>query len=123
MAITLERPIYFWPKLFDNKMGNKRCNYKKENLKKAIKAYKNHEMSSATAAKAFDVPESTIRKHKSNPVLNIGGDRPRFLTDHQEEYLAVLFRQLETIGARLTKDMVLKIAGEYMSLVRQGRLD
>ncbi|CAF1484880.1 unnamed protein product [Didymodactylos carnosus] len=104
-------------------MANKRCNYEKEDLEKAIKAYKNDEMPSVAAAKAFNIPESTIRKHKSNPVLNIGGGRPRFLTDDQEEYLVVLFQQLETIGVRLTKDVVLKIAGEYMSLIRQGRFD
>ncbi|CAF0999160.1 unnamed protein product [Didymodactylos carnosus] len=98
----------------------KRTSYRKQDLEEAVLAYKNKEMTSVEAAKKYRVPESTIRRHKSNPAEKIGAGRPNLLNDNQEQYLVALIKELEQIGVRTTKSCTLKIVGEYISLVNGG---
>ncbi|CAF4483836.1 unnamed protein product, partial [Didymodactylos carnosus] len=96
----------------------KRTSYRKQDLEEAVLAYKNKEMTSVEAAKKYRVPESTIRRHKSNPGEKIGAGRPNLLNDNQEQYLVALIKELEQIGMRTTKSCTLKIV--IYSLVNGG---
>jgi hypothetical protein len=95
-----------------------RCkvNYSKEDLTKAIDEYKSGATSSEVAAK-HGVPGSTVRNHKCNPTMRIGGGRPQLLTNTQEQYLVELLKNLEVIGVRLTKPVVMKFSSDYVHLV------
>ncbi len=94
----------------------KRANYTKENLTKAVDDYKNGFTSTEISIK-YGVPSSTIRNHKSKPELKIGGGRPTVITKDQEKYLVELFKNLETIGVRLTKLVVLQLATDFIKFV------
>jgi transposase len=94
----------------------KRSNYLKEDLTIAVHEYKNGSTSSAVSAK-YGIPRSTIRNHKSNSKLKIGGGRPALLTNHQEQYLVELLINLEFVGVRLTKPVVMKLSSEYVQFV------
>ena len=65
----------------------------------------------------YNIPSSTVRHHKLNPSLKIGGGRPTILTKDQEQYLVELLKNLEINGFRLTKSVVTKLASEYVELV------
>ncbi|CAF3927604.1 unnamed protein product [Rotaria sp. Silwood1] len=93
-----------------------RGNYSKEDFLKAFHEYKNGATSSAVTVK-YNVPGSTIRNHKSNPTMKIGGGRPTLLTNDQEQKLVELLKNLEVAGVRLTKLVVMKLASEYVQLV------
>ncbi len=84
-----------------------RFNYSKEDLTKALDDYRNGSTSAETTAK-YGVPRSTVRNHKSKPGLRIGGGRLSLLSNQQEQYLVELFKNLEFVGVRLTKPVVLK---------------
>ncbi len=94
----------------------KRVTHSKETLTKAVSEYQNGSTSAAITAK-YGVPGSTVRNHKSNPKLRIGGGRPTLLTNEQEQYLVELLKNLEVIGVRLTKSLVLQLASEYIQFV------
>jgi hypothetical protein len=75
-------------------------------------------MSSIEASKKFDDPESTIRKHKNNTKNHVGSGHPSLLSINQEQYLVVLLKELESIGIRLTKRTLSKIAGDFIRAVK-----
>ena len=52
----------------------KRGKYSKENFMKAVYEYNNGSTSAEVTAK-YNIPGSTIRHHKLNPALKIGGGR------------------------------------------------
>ena len=83
---------------------------------KAVYEYNNGSTSAEVTAK-YNIPGSTIRHHKLNPALKIGGGRPTILTKDQEQYLVELLKNLEVNGVRLTKVVVIKLASEYVELV------
>ncbi|CAF1501466.1 unnamed protein product [Rotaria sp. Silwood1] len=97
-------------------MKTKRSLYSKEALTKAIEEYKNGSTSSELTTK-YGIPGSTIRNHKSNSKLKVGGGRPTLLTDQQEQYLVELLINLELVGVRLTKPVVIKLSSEYAQAV------
>ena len=94
----------------------KKSNYSKENLVKAIEEYKNGVPSSKVSLK-YGVPGSTIRNHGSNSQMGLGSGRPTALTIDQEKYLVELLKNLEIIGIRLMKAVVMKLGSEYVKLV------
>ncbi|CAF4022022.1 unnamed protein product, partial [Rotaria sordida] len=49
--------------------------------------------------------------------LKVGGGRPTLLTDQQEQYLVELLINLELVGVRLTKPVVIKLSSEYAQAV------
>ncbi|CAF4468211.1 unnamed protein product, partial [Rotaria magnacalcarata] len=80
----------------------KRSNYSKENLLRAVEEYKNG---------------ATVRNHNYNSKMIFRGGRPTVLTSHQEQYLVELLKNLEFIGLRLMKVVVMKLGSEYVKLV------
>ena len=94
----------------------KRGNYSKEDFLKAVHDLKSGSTSSEVTEK-YNIPSSTVRHHKLNPSLKIGGGRPTILTKDQEQYLVELLKNLEINGFRLTKSVVTKLASEYVELV------
>lgn len=94
----------------------KRGNYSKEDFFKAVHDLKNGSTSSEVTAK-YNIPSSTVRHHKLNPSLKLGGGRPTILTKDQEQYLVELLKNLEINGFRLTKLILTKLASEYVELV------
>jgi len=93
----------------------KRSSYSKEDLKRNVDEYNNSAISIAITAK-YGIPGSTIRNHKSNPKLGIGSRRPTLLSNEQK-YVAELLKNLELIGVRLTKPVVIKSASDYVQRV------
>ncbi|CAF4608240.1 unnamed protein product [Rotaria sp. Silwood2] len=83
-------------------MKTKRNPYSKEALTKAIDEYKNGSTSSELTTK-YGIP--------------VGGGRPALLTDQQEQYLVELLINLELVGVRLTKPVVIKLSSEYAQAV------
>ncbi|CAF3088028.1 unnamed protein product [Rotaria sp. Silwood2] len=94
----------------------KRSNYSKENLLKAVEEYKNGATSTDVSSK-YGVPGSTVRNHNYNSQMRFGGGRPTILTSQQEQYLVELLKNLEFIGLRLMKVVVMKLGSEYVKLV------
>lgn len=94
-----------------------RVKYDTESLRLAVLAYRNNLMSSVEAARKFGVPESTIRKHKNDSVIRVGGGKKRWLSNEQEEYLVASFVELDKMGVRLTKEVLQKLAGDYIRKV------
>jgi transposase len=97
-------------------MKTKRSNYSKDNLTNAVNDYRNGSTSTEVTAK-YGVPGSTVRNHNSNSKLKIGGGRPTLLTNHQEHYFVELLKNLESVGIRLTKPVVMKLSSEYVQYV------
>jgi len=93
----------------------KRSSYSKEDLKRDVDEYNNSAISIAITAK-YGILESTVRNHKSNPKLGIGSRRPTLLSNEQK-YVAELLKNLELIGVRLTKPVVIKSASDYVQRV------
>ena len=99
------------------KVKKQRGLYSKEKLVEAVRAVMNGEMTSIEASIEHHIPSSTIRMHVNNPSLNIGSGRPFYLSLKQEGYLVDVLLSLESMGLRLTKGVLQKIAGEYIQLV------
>ena len=83
---------------------------------KAIEEYKNGAPSSEVSLK-YGVPGSIISNHGSNSRLGLGNGRPTAFTIHQEKYLVELLKNLQTIGVRLMKAVVMKLGSEYVKLL------
>jgi hypothetical protein len=84
--------------------------YPIENLINAIES----DLSSAEAAKKYNVPERTIRAHRQKPLQKVGAGRSRYLTDDQENDLVFLFQVLPDYGFAVTADLAIKIASDYL---------
>ena len=94
----------------------KRSNYSEETLREAVDDYINGATSSEVTKK-FGIPASTIRNHKSNPTLKVGGGRPGLLSKEQDTYLMELLKNIENAGLPLTKPTLLMLSSEYVQLV------
>ncbi|CAF1500875.1 unnamed protein product, partial [Adineta steineri] len=93
--------------------------YLKQKLVNAVTAVLDDEMTSVFAQTEYGVPQSTIRMHVNNVSLGIGGGRRSYLNNQQEGYLVDLIKSLELIGIRLTKNILKKVIGEYITSVSQ----
>ena len=80
-------------------------------------------MSSIATSKKFAVPESTIRKHKDNKTNHVGSDRPCALSMNEEQYLVSLLQELQSIGVRLTREILSRIAGDFMRMIKKSNKD
>ncbi|CAF3241860.1 unnamed protein product [Rotaria socialis] len=101
----------------------RRVTYSLDDFRNAISAYRSKSMTSVDASKKFDVPESTIRKHKNNAKNYVGSGHPSLLSIDQEQYLVILLKELESIGIRLTKTTLSKIAGDFIRAVNKQNSD
>ncbi|CAF3332606.1 unnamed protein product [Rotaria socialis] len=77
----------------------------------------NSDLSSVVASNEFNVPERTIRAHRQKPDQKIGGGRPRYLNDEQEDYLVSLFKLLPEFGFTITANVALKLSNEYFKSI------
>ncbi|CAF4632424.1 unnamed protein product, partial [Rotaria socialis] len=89
---------------------------------KALEEYKNGATSSEVSLK-YGVPASTVRNHNSNSQMTFGSGRPTVLKIDQEQYLVELLKNLEIIGLRLMKTVVMKLASEYVKLITGKSID
>lgn len=101
----------------------RRVTYSVDAFRDAVTAYRNKTMSSVAASKEFGVPESTIRKHKDNKTNRVGSGRPCTLSMDQEQYFVALLQELQSIGVRLTRDILSKITGDFMRMVKKHNKD
>ena len=73
-------------------------------------------MTSVKASEFYHVSQSTIRSHINNDLLHVGAGRPFYLSPKQEIYSVELIKSLDEIGIRLSKNVLMKIIGEYLRL-------
>lgn len=95
-------------------MGRDR--YSKKDLLKAIDEYKSGS-SSTDIAKKYGIPGSTIRNHKINPNLRAGSGRPPLLNNDQEQHLVAMLKNLDSVGLRLTKALIMRLSSDYINSV------
>src|SRR5689334_11032138 len=84
-------------------------NYSKEKLLEAV----NSGFDSKTAAKKFNVPASTIRRHRRCPLLNARVGRPTYLTSDEETYFVSILKLLPDYGFNVTAEIALQLANDY----------
>jgi transposase len=97
-------------------MKTKRSNYPKDDLTNAVNDYRNGSTSTEVTDK-YGVSGSTVCNHSSNSILKIDGGRPTLLTNHQERYFMELLKNLQSVGVRLMKPVVMKLSSEYVQYV------
>ena len=85
--------------------------YTREALANAIVS----DLDSKAAAIKFNVPASTIRQHRREPLLNARAGRPSHLTRDQENHFVSLLKLLPDYGFGVTKDLALQIGVDYFS--------
>ena len=68
---------------------------------------------SKTAAKTFNVPASTIRRHRLNAVIRPRIGRPSYFSDDQESYFVSILQLLPDYGFKVSRDVALELAKEY----------
>src|SRR5579871_1270809 len=73
----------------------------------------NSELDSKAAAKRFNVPASTIRRHRQDPSLRSRIGRPSYLTNTEEDYFVALLQLLPDYGFEVTCEVALKLASDY----------
>lgn len=83
--------------------------YPKESLVNAV----NSEFGSKKASDLFDVPASTIRRHRRTSNLRPRAGRPAYLDTYQEEYFCSLLQLLPEYSFQITTDIALKVAEDY----------
>ncbi|CAF1496473.1 unnamed protein product, partial [Adineta steineri] len=83
--------------------------YTRKDLADAITS----KLDSNAASIQFNVPPSTIRQHRREPLLNIRVGRSSYLTPEQETYLVALLKLLPDYGFEVTKGLALQLAGDY----------
>ena len=96
--------------------------YDKQKLIDAILEVKSGKMTSIEASKSYKVPGSTIRSHVFKASLKIGAGPRSYLNLEQEAYLVELIKSLGSMGVRVTKSILKKIAGEFIESVTNIRL-
>ncbi|CAF4000203.1 unnamed protein product, partial [Rotaria sp. Silwood1] len=101
----------------------RRVTYSLDAFCNAVTAYRNKTMTSIEASKKFGVPESTIRKHKDNRSNRVGSGRPSVLSVDQEQYLVALLQELQSIGVRLTREILAKITGDFIRMIKKSNKD
>jgi len=93
----------------------KKSSYSKEDLTRAIDERNSDAISTAITAK-YVIPGRTIRNDKSNPKLVIR-IRCSTLLSSEQKYLPELLKNLELIGVRLTKPIVIQVASDYVQRI------
>ena len=83
--------------------------YSKEQLVAAVKSG----FDSKTASKKFNVPASTIRRHRQNPLLRVNAGRPAYLTTDEELHFVSILKLLPNYGFHITKEKALELAHDY----------
>ncbi|CAF3073579.1 unnamed protein product, partial [Rotaria sp. Silwood2] len=78
------------------------------NLINALEEYKTGATSSEVSLK-YGVPGSTVRNHNCNSQMRFGVGHPTVLTNHQEQCLVELLKNLEFIALRLMKVVAMKL--------------
>ena len=91
--------------------------YPKEQLVNAIRAVSSGKMTSFKASALYKVPSSTIRCHVNGYTRRIGAGALFYLTEKQEDFLVKLIKSFEAIGLRLTKFVLMKVAGQYCLII------
>ena len=95
----------------------RRLTHSQDAFRAAVSVYRDRTLSSVDASRKFGGPESTIWKHKNKTKNRIGSGHSFLLTKEQEEYLVALLRELESIGIRLTKEILSKVCGDFIGTV------
>ena len=72
------------------------------------------------AARLFQVPASTIRRHRRKPSLNNRVGHPNYLSVEEEEeaYFVSILQLLPEYGFSVTRDVALQLAAEYFQLLK-----
>ncbi|CAF2198469.1 unnamed protein product [Rotaria magnacalcarata] len=83
--------------------------YSKESLVNAVK----RTLDSKSATKHYNVPASTIRRHRREPSLNVRLRRPSYLSNLQECYFVGLLQLLPEFDFQVTCEVALKLAKDY----------
>ncbi|CAF2232187.1 unnamed protein product, partial [Rotaria magnacalcarata] len=83
--------------------------YSKQSLIDAV----NSALDSTSAAKLYNVPASTIRRHRRNQCLKNQIGCPSYLTSSEESYFVALLQLLPDFGTQPTGEVALKLANDY----------
>jgi hypothetical protein len=78
--------------------------YSRQSLADAV----NSTLDSKSAAKQYNVPASTIRRHRQNPSLRNKIGRPSYLSSVEESYFVALLQLLPDYGIQITCEVALK---------------
>ncbi|CAF3914919.1 unnamed protein product, partial [Rotaria magnacalcarata] len=70
-------------------------------------------LDSTSAAKLYNVPASTIRRHRRNQCLKNQIGCPSYLTSSEESYFVALLQLLPDFGTQPTGEVALKLANDY----------
>ncbi|CAF4587878.1 unnamed protein product [Rotaria magnacalcarata] len=73
----------------------------------------NSALDSKSAAKLYNVPASTIRRHRRNRSLKNRIGRLSYLTTSEESYFVALLQLLPDFGIQPTGEVALKLANDY----------
>ncbi|CAF2145249.1 unnamed protein product [Rotaria magnacalcarata] len=73
----------------------------------------NSALDSTSAAKLYNVPASTIRRHRRNQCLKNQIGCPSYLTSSEESYFVALLQLLPDFGTQPTGEVALKLANDY----------
>lgn len=83
--------------------------YSKESLLNAM----NSELGSKRAADMFNVPASTIRRHRRNQNIQPRVGRPSYLSETEEAFFTSLLELLPEFSFQITTNVALKLAQDY----------
>ena len=83
--------------------------YQKQSLIDAI----NSPLDSKLAGKLYNIPASTIRRHRRNPFLRNRIGRPSYLSSNEESYFVSMLQLLPEIGFQITSEVALRLAKDY----------
>lgn len=84
-------------------------NYSRDQLSLAIHSG----LDSKSAAKKFNVPASTIRRHRLYGTSQSHMGRPGYLTVDQESYFVSILQALPDYGFKVTRDVALRLINDY----------
>lgn len=85
----------------------------KKYLEEDLVAAVNSGFDSKSAAKKYNVPASTIRRHRRNPSLKVGAGRPAYLSIDEEAHFVSILKLLPEYGFHVTKNIALDLANDY----------
>jgi hypothetical protein len=83
--------------------------YSKQKLLEAV----NSGFDSKTAARKFNVPASTIRRHRRVLSLKDRVGRPSYLTNEEEKYFVSIVQLLPDYGFNASREIALQLATDY----------
>lgn len=83
--------------------------YSRDELLQAVKCG----LDSKAASKKFNIPSSTIRRHRLHGMIRAEVGRPSYLNDEQESYFVSTLQLLPDYGFRVTRDVALGLAKDY----------